>query len=235
MTRQRSQELEILDAVEQDPAELAASLSQVSQANRLFGGTRALYRHLAPLRRRGEGLLLLDVGAGNGETSLDLVAWAARKDAPWRAVALDPHNATARVAAARVGKGGAVSVVQGNGLQLPFPDGAVDVAVAVLVLHHLRDEDTVALVAEMSRVARRLVLVNDLERHPVNYALARLMAATLWRGNRITRNDGPLSVLRSFTPSEMLSIGRAAGLQNPRVVRRIPFRVVLEGIPRGGR
>jgi len=235
VTRRRSLELEILDAVEQDPAELAASLSQVSQANRLFGGTRALYRHLAPHRRRGEKLLLLDVGAGNGDTALDLVAWAARREAPWRAVALDPHTATARVATARVGNRRAVSVVQGNGLQLPFPDGAVDVAVAVLVLHHLRDEETVALVAEMSRVARRLVLVNDLERHPVNHALARLMAATLWRRNRITRNDAPLSVLRSFTPVEMLDIGRAAGLGSPRVVRHLPFRLVLEGIPRGGR
>lgn len=230
----RSYELEILDQEEQEPAELAASLAQVSQANRLFGGTRALRRHLAPHRRRGDDLLLLDVGAGNGDTSLDLLRWAEAGGASWRAVALDPHEATARVAARRVGPS-RVSVVQGDGLRLPFPDGAVDVALAVLVLHHLQDEDAVRLVAEMSRVARRLVLVNDLERHPVNHALARLMAATLWRGNRITRNDAPLSVLRSFTPGELLQVGKDAGLGAPRVRRHLPYRLVLEGTPGGDR
>lgn len=234
MIQGRSYDLEILDQEEQDPVELAASLAQVSQANRLFGGSLALRRHLAAYRRKGEDLLLLDVGAGNGDTSLDLLRWAEGGGASWRAVALDPHAATARVAAARVGSS-RVTVVQGDGLRLPFPDGAVDVAVAVLVLHHLQDEDAVELVAEMSRVARRLVLVNDLERHPVNHALARLMAATLWRGNRITRNDAPLSVLRSFTPGEFLEVGRAAGLGAPRVRRHLPFRLVLEGTPRGSR
>lgn len=230
----RSYEPEILDQEEQEPAELAASLAQVSQANRLFGGSRALRRHLAAYRRRGSGLLLLDVGAGNGDASLDLLRWAERGGASWQAVALDPHAATARVAAQRVASS-RVSVVRGDGLRLPFSDGAVDVAMAVLVLHHLKDEDAVELVAEMSRVARRLVLVNDLERHPVNHALARLMAATLWRGNRITRNDAPLSVLRSFTPAELLQVGREAGLGAPRVRRHLPYRLVLEGTPRGFR
>lgn len=234
MMQERSHELEILDQEEQDPAELAASLAQVSQANRLFGGTRALRRHLAPFRRKGEELLLLDVGAGNGDTALDLVRWGRGGGASWSAVALDPHAATARVAAARVGSS-RVAVVRGDGLRLPFPDGAVDVALAVLVLHHLKDDDAVELVAEMSRVARRLVLVNDLDRHPVNHALARLMAATLWRGNRITRNDAPLSVLRSFTPGELLRVGQDAGLGAPRVTRHLPFRLVLEGTPRGSR
>jgi ubiquinone/menaquinone biosynthesis C-methylase UbiE len=234
MIQQRSYELEILDQEEQDPAELAASLEQVSQANRLFGGTRALRRHLAAYRRRGEDLLLLDVGAGNGDTALDLLRWAGKGGASWHAVALDPHAATARVAAERVASS-RVSVLRGDGLRLPFADGAVDVAVAVLVLHHLQDEDAVRLVAEMSRVARRLVLVNDLERHPVNHTLARLMAATLWRGNRITRNDAPLSVLRSFTPGELLQVGHDAGLGAPRVTRHLPFRLVLEGTPRGVR
>ena len=45
----------------------------------------------------------------------------------------------------------------------------------------------------MARVAR-VVLVSDLERCWPNYLGSRLLAETWWRNNRITRNDGPLSV-----------------------------------------
>ena len=51
------------------------------------------------------------------------------------------------------------------------------------------------------------------------------------RGNRITRNDGPLSVRRSFTPAELLALAERAGLRNARVRRRVAFRLVLEAEP----
>ena len=86
----------------------------------------------------------------------------------------------------------------------------------------------------MGRVAREVVLVNDLERHALNYLSARALAYTLWRRNRLTRNDGPLSVLRSFTSDELLEIGRRSGLHRPRVTKHFPFRLVLEGGPGAG-
>jgi hypothetical protein len=83
----------------------------------------------------------------------------------------------------------------------------------------------------MARVSRVAVLVNDLERRYLNYWSARVLAWTLWRGNRLTRHDGPLSVRRSFTVEELLDIGRRSGLERPSVRRHFPFRLVLEGQP----
>jgi len=45
--------------------------------------------------------------------------------------------------------------------------------------------------------------------------------------NRLIREDGALSILRSFTPAEMLELARRAGLDNARVERHFPYRVVL--------
>lgn len=221
-----------MDAPVQDPRELGASLAQVAQANRWFGGVGPLRRALDPLRRGGRDVLLLDVGAGNGEVAAGLARWGSRGGGRWRAVALDLHRQTVRVARDRVE--GAADVVQGDGLRLPFRDGSVDVAVAVLVLHHLDDGPAATLVAEMARVARWGILVNDLERHAVSHFLARCLAATLWRRNRLTRHDGPLSVLRGFTPRELLEIGERAGLREPRVSRHLPWRLLLRGHGRAG-
>jgi hypothetical protein len=49
---------------------------------------------------------------------------------------------------------------------------------------------------------------------------------TLWRGNPLTRHDGPLSVLRAFTPSELQQLAAKAGL-NGKVYEHYFQRVVL--------
>jgi ubiquinone/menaquinone biosynthesis C-methylase UbiE len=119
--------------------------------------------------------------------------------------------------------------VRGDALRLPFAPGSVDVAICTLTLHHFPDEEAVRLLREMKRVARDRVLVSDLERSRLNHLGARVLAHTLWRTNRLTRHDGPLSVLRSFTAPELLELGRRAGLRRPVVRRYMPWRLVLEG------
>ncbi len=222
--RARSHEPEILDGPRHDMDELARSLEQVAQVNRWLGGTKALRRHLDPSVRRGQALRVLDVGTGNGDTLEALGAWARGRGARWRGVGVELSAQSARIARGRVD-----AVVRGDALRLPFANGSFDVALCTLTLHHFTDTDAAALVREMARVSRDLVLVNDLERSTANYWGARALAATLWRGNRITRNDGPLSVLRSFTPVELLEVGKQAGLRGAHVRRHFPWRIVLEG------
>jgi SAM-dependent methyltransferase len=221
---------ELLDQPEQDPAELAASLRQVAQVNRLFGGARALRRHLRSLL--GGRARILDVGTGNGETAGDLAAWAAAHGSEWRITGLDLHEVVIGVAhreAPRLPH--APHLVRGDALLLPFRDRTFDAVCCTLTLHHFRDGEAVRLVAEMARVASGVVLVNDLERHMLNYASARVLSWTLWRGNRLTRNDGPLSVLRSFTADELMGVGARSGLGALRVRRHFPWRLVMEGRP----
>jgi hypothetical protein len=74
-------------------------------------------------------------------------------------------------------------------------------------------------------------MVNDLHRHRFAYhgfpLLARLAG---W--HRIVREDGQLSVARSFRPAEWHALLDAAGLDQSgaRVVRRFSFRLCVERI-----
>jgi hypothetical protein len=81
-----------------------------------------------------------------------------------------------------------------------------------MVMHHFDPPDAVAFLREARRVARRGVVVNDLVRGRLNWAGAWLLARVATR-NRLTRNDGPLSVRRAYTRAEAQALLASAGLQ----------------------
>lgn len=224
---------EHLDAAGHDPRVLAESLAHVGEVDRWLGGGRAVRRHLKVLTASERTrLTVLDVGTGDGVVLERLARWLLGRGHSVRALGVDHHPEVVAVAGGRRrGDSRLVHLVRADGLSLPLADRSVDVTIATLTLHHFAAERAVALVREMARVSRRAVLISDLERSRLHYLGARVLAATVWRGNPVTRHDGPLSVLRSFTPEELRTIGHRAGLAEVRVVRHAFFRLVLEGRP----
>jgi hypothetical protein len=78
------------------------------------------------------------------------------------------------------------------------------------------------------------VLVNDLVRSRVAAASIWLLTRALVE-NRLVRADGPLSVLKSFVPGELLAIGHAVGLSGHAefrwsLRRGFPYRMALVGV-----
>jgi SAM-dependent methyltransferase len=227
--RRRVRARELLDHDAVDPHALEKSLDDVAAVNRWLGGTRAVLLGIDELIGHTADAHILDVGCGVADLPLAIVRDAERRDLRRSVTAIDLHAATATIARRRTAANPAIGVLRANALELPFADGAFEVALLSLTLHHLESDQLVPAVRELARVARRGVVVNELHRARMNYFGARFLAATLWRRRRITRHDGPLSVLRAFTPAELLTIGTHAGLRGARVRRRFFYRVVLIG------
>jgi SAM-dependent methyltransferase len=216
---------ERLDEPEHDPRVLADSLRDLANVNRWLGGTGAVLRSLRAVLPAGGSLL--DVGTGAADIPRAVVRRARRGGARVRIVGCDVHAQTVAIAAAWCAGFPEIRIVRGSALALPFPDRAFDVALLSLTFHHFDDDAQIVALRELARVARRAIVVNELERSWPNYLGARLLAATVWRGNRLTRHDGPLSVLRGFTAEELLARARDAGLPAPRVARGFFYRLVL--------
>ncbi|NIP80831.1 MAG: methyltransferase domain-containing protein, partial [Gemmatimonadetes bacterium] len=154
--------------------------------------------------------------------------WGQKHDRPIEIVAVDRHPGTLHAARKRTAGNPRIRLTRGDGLRLPFPAGAFDVALLSMTLHHMEGDALTGLLAEVRRVARGgRVLVGELERSVPNYLGARLLAATIWRRNPVTRHDGPLSVRRAFTPAELLALARDAGFRHPTVHRHAFYRLVL--------
>jgi ubiquinone/menaquinone biosynthesis C-methylase UbiE len=220
---------ERMDAPDVDAGSLEAALRHVAMVNRWLGARRALIRHLPwglpPGRSR-----VLDVGTGSADLPLAVARWARRAGRTIEITAVDRHAATLDAARRRTAGCPDVLLARADGLHLPFRDGAFDLGLLSMTLHHMDGSALVAILAELARVARGgRVLVGELERTLPHYLGARMLAATVWRRNAVTRHDGPLSVLRAFTAQELGDLARQAGLRSPEVRRHPFFRLVLRG------
>lgn len=221
---------ERMDRPDVDPADLAGALDHVATVNRWLGGRRALLRHLtwALDNPRGHPARIIDVGTGSADLPSAISRWARDRRRSVEVTGVDRHDLTLQVAARRVREDPAIQVVRGNGLSLPFASGTFDVALLSMTLHHMDGPALHGILAETARVARGgRILVGELERCIPGYVGARLLAASVWRRNPVTRHDGPLSVLRAFTPGELLDLADRAGLREPRVHRHPFYRLIL--------
>jgi len=218
---------ERLDDPRHDPATLERSLAHVAAVNRWLGGRRALFRHLPARLADRRTTAILDVGTGSAGLPLAVARWARRHRRSVAVTAVDAHPQVAGIARRHAAGTPAVRVVAADGLTLPFPDRTFDIGLLTLTLHHFEGDAQVRVLQELARVVRGWIIVGELHRAWPNYLGARLLAATVWRRNPLTRHDGPMSVLRAFRPDELRALARAAGLRDV-AVRRHPFyRLVL--------
>ena len=106
-------------------------------------------------------------------------------------------------------------------------DETYDYVTASLFLHHVPPEKQIEILKLFDRIARRGILVSDLNRSFSGWIS--VGAASFLFGNHITRHDGPLSVRRAFTVAELGEMANAAGLSYLKAEREPWFRVSLTG------
>ncbi|MFL6214444.1 MAG: methyltransferase domain-containing protein [Blastocatellia bacterium] len=219
---------ELLDLGEGSDDDVARNLIDLRRINRFFGGQRVVTDALAALAAQGEWreLSLLDVGTGSADIPGAVADWCQGRGIVTNIAALDLSERNLRIARSRLGINKAVQLVRGDSRRLPFADRSFDVVTASLFLHHFEDADVRLLLAEFARVARRALIVNDLIRHRVPYWFARLTGPLL-ATSYLTRYDGPASVLRGFTVTEMATLAERAGLRQVSLRRRFPYRLSL--------
>ena len=226
--RQRSLELEHLDKGDYTAEEYEGCIVELQRVNRWLGDASALRDSLLTEIEKLNlpGFSVLDVGAGSGEL-LQVVAECARtsgRNAQLTGVELNARSAKA--IGERAGKFPEITPVRANAFQLPFVDNQFDYALCSLFTHHFKNAEVVGILRELSRVSTRGIFVIDLHRHPVAYFFYTTIGR-LFLHNRLIREDGALSILRSFTPDELTNLAERAALKDIQVTRRFPYRLVL--------
>jgi SAM-dependent methyltransferase len=226
--RKRSYELEHLDKGDYTPLEYEGCLVELRRVNRFLGDASALRRSLlAEIEREGlKSFSVLDVGAGSGELLRVVARWAEETGRRASLVGLELNARSAKAIAEESREYASVNAIRGDALRLPFADYRFDYAFCSLFTHHFKDEQVIGILNELGRVARRRVFVIDLHRHALAYYLFTTVGR-LFLHNRLIREDGALSILRSFRPIELSQLAARSRLDDVQIKRRFPFRLVL--------
>jgi ubiquinone/menaquinone biosynthesis C-methylase UbiE len=194
---------------------LAGNLRDLERVNRFLGGVELSWRALARLRGLSPGsgaVRLLDLGTGAGDIPRALLRRAEASHLLLEITATDVRPQIVDVARSRSAEVAGLTIALAGPQQLEFGDASFDVAHASMVLHHLEPAAVIELLAEMRRVARLGVIVNDLDRKR-RWWLGSWLLSRLATGNRYTRYDGPLSVRRAYHPVELAELAQRAGLR----------------------
>jgi ubiquinone/menaquinone biosynthesis C-methylase UbiE len=233
-------EPERLDEADLDAAQLAENLDDLRRVNRWLGGTGLSLWGLELLTRgwdRGRGLTVLDLATGGADIPWAMQRWGERRGLRVKVIATDLNEQILRLgvhwrpAVRRLATPPSFAIADAR--SLPFGPASVDIVHCSLSLHHLGPAEAERMLAEMGRVSRIGVVVNDLVRSWPGYWGAWLFGHLATR-NPLTRNDAPLSVRRAYTRSQLGSMAQRAGLRPTGWCSLAGYRMAMVAQPTKG-
>ena len=226
----RCRDEEKMDSAELDPATYARVLHDLARVNRWTFTAHPLF---AFLNRAAQGLTrfrLLDVGFGEGDLLRRVASWARQRGIAASLVGIDITPRIAGIARAMTPPDLSIDFLTGDYRTL---FGGFDFIVSSQVAHHMTDGQLHDFLQFMEQRATCGWLISDLHRHGFAFhgfpLLARLLGV-----HRIVREDGQLSIARSFRPHEWRDILEQADVpaRGTSIVRRFPFRLSVERVKR---
>ena len=222
---QRVRDDEQMDDPSLDPKVYDAVLKGLGWVNSWTFAARPTLAFLARATQGKDRFSLLDVGSGEGGMLRVIAKWAAKRGLAAELAGVDLNPKSEGVARAMTPPDMAISYRTGDYRDL----GRFDFVVSSLVAHHMTDDQLRDFLRWMEGNAVRGWFVNDLHRHLFAYFGFPLLTALL-RVHRIVREDGRLSIARSFRPADWRAILADAGLPEGavRVRRCFPFRLCVE-------
>jgi 2-polyprenyl-3-methyl-5-hydroxy-6-metoxy-1,4-benzoquinol methylase len=207
---------ELLDHVSADEAR--PNLADLVRINRFFGGHSTIRKLLNAAVTQNEKFTLLDVGAASGDTARYIT-----DHYPQASVTSLDYNLT-NLEAAPFPK------LIADAFNLPFGERSFDFVMSSLFLHHFTNEQVISLLKSFHGVARRGLLIADLERNVLPYLFLKLSKPFFGWG-RITVHDGLISVRAAFRKGELARLAESAGIENAKLASHRPaFRLTLSSL-----
>lgn len=222
----RSRREEQMDDPGLDPAVYERVLHDLARVNRWTFTAQPVLAYLRRAVGDAKRFRLMDVGFGDGDVLRAIARWAKKNGIAADLVGVDLNEKSREIARAATPPGLAIDYRTGDYLD---QEGPFDFVISSQVTHHMTDDQLTTFLKYMEAEARMGWLICDLHRHRFSHwgfpILARLMMV-----HRIVREDGRLSIARSFRPAEWKTILADAGipLESVRIVRRFPFRLCVE-------
>ena len=208
----QSQANELLDASDLTKAELIGTFRDLAFINRWFGGWDLVDKSLRPYLPTSGKVRLLDIASGAADVPLALAKRWRKLGIELEITVVDLNPMIVELAEEAAHKQGFTNIKTIVADVFEYDWSQVepyDFVTCSLAFHHFTPQQCSRMLSLMSDLSQRAFVVNDLRRSWLGWIGAKLLTRTLVR-DPMVQNDGPLSILRSFTPTELWQLAQLA-------------------------
>lgn len=222
----RTREAEIMDDVSLNIGILEQNLREITLFNRLLGGDRVTLDGIKTLLKECDlknEVHITDIGCGDGEMLRRIAKWAKKRNLNVRLSGID-FNPNAIKLAREMSTTENIEYIQADILELDTAAFRTDIVLCTLTLHHFEDRQLSALMQKFIDAARCGVVINDLRRSKLAYALFSMVSAVFML-SKTSRNDGKISIRRGFTKTELNKLSKNLIFKTQTIRHRWAFRL----------
>jgi 2-polyprenyl-3-methyl-5-hydroxy-6-metoxy-1,4-benzoquinol methylase len=221
MFKSRSYKKELLDAEGIPEKDLFQNLKELNTINSLLGGYAITLNALKTILQKNNSYTLVDIGSGGGDTLKQIDKWAKKYNYRLNLYGIDLKQSCIDYSK-RNRPEPEINFICDDYRNITRHLTKMDIIHACLFCHHLNEEQIIELI-KFSQKNNAILVINDLERHPIAYYAIKLLTR-LFSKSHLVRNDAPLSVLRGFKTKEWLQIIQQSGATNYSLKYKWAFR-----------
>jgi len=213
---------EWMDRPDCDSVKLFNTYRQFNTINKLLSGWKMIFKeYLKPIIEANSGsAAILDIGCGGGDILQYLDQICRQEGFQVSFTGTDPDPRAKNFFEENCDRN-QIRFINKTSEELVEEGSRFDIVISNHLIHHLQDDEILALCRASEKLSKKLVLFNDIERSDFGYGLFALTTPLLFRNSFISA-DGKLSIRRSFRKDELQTLIPDSWS----VKRKFPFRLL---------
>ena len=225
-TKFRTDEDEKMDDFSMKGEILRDALDKIANINQLLGGNRLTLYGVQKLIRnisKNEIITILDVGCGNGDMLRKLAEYGHKKKLIFQLIGIDANNFTINHAKQLSENYSNISFFCHDIFEESFRELKYDIVLCTLTLHHFKENQIINLLNVFYTNSKIGIVINDLHRSAIAYRLFQVICF-VFNLNKMSRDDGLISILRGFTKKELINYSNELKFKNYNIQWKWAFR-----------
>jgi len=227
--KHRSYDSELLDAPNIPKELLMQNLRELDFIDRILGGYTISMNGIKKLvTEKNKIYHIVDLGCGSGGTMKRIAGWARAKGYKVKLTGVDKNADVIHYMSEYCKDYSEISGVVSDYRDYLNTAPAIDIIHCSLFCHHLKDDELAELFSCIKEFSNTGFVINDLHRNWLAYYSVQMITHVL-NGSVLSKNDGPVSILRAFKLEELNTLLKKAQIKNYSINWKWAFRYLVIG------
>ncbi len=223
--KQRSTDNELMDDLSLSEDQIRSVLKDITLANKWLGGAKITLKALDTIFEKypRESYTIIDMGCGDGSMLRTVADHCKAKGIRTVLIGLDLNEKSINIAKESSHYYDNIRFISQDVLSLDPEEYNCDILLCTLTLHHFSREQIDAFVKKFVLLTKIGVVVNDLDRNKISFALFRIFSRMFMK-TVIAKHDGLVSIKSGFSENDFHVFSKAVPDMDYTVRWRWAFR-----------